>query len=155
MLELLMVVAIIGILSAIGTLSFRTATTAQDLLSSADQLVSQVRTMQSYSLNKLDTDAVDKVKITFTTTSYQITTDGSVSPAITLPAVTLPASVVLSVLPAGTTSLTFNPFNLAGNTHAMVTLTSTNGSKRTLVIAAETGRIRLDTANAPAYRSVE
>lgn len=150
LIELLVVVAIIGILATVAVMNIRPAIANQDLQSSTEQLISQVRTMQQISLNKSSDDAVDLVKISFTTSSCQIT-NGSASPAVTLPAITFPASVTLS----GSTSLTFDPKNLVNNVRAMVTLTSTTGSKRTLVIASETGRIRLDTSNSPAYRAEE
>lgn len=148
--ELLVVVAIIGVLSAIGLLNLRTVLAGQELQTSSEQLISQIRTMQQISLNKSPSDAANLVNISFTSNSCQIT-NGTVSPAVTLPTVTFPSSVALS----GSTSLTFDAKTPANNDRAMVTVTSTSGSKRTLVIAAETGRIRLDTSSSPAYRAEE
>ena len=148
--ELLVVVAILGVLATVGFINLRPALAGQELQTSAEQLISQIRTMQQISLNKSPSDAANLVQISFTSNSCQIA-NGTVSPAVTFPAVTFPASVTLS----GSTSLTFDAKTPANNARAMVTLTSTSGTKRTLVIASETGRIRLDSSNSPVYLATE
>ena len=148
--ELLVVVAILGVLSTVCFLNLRTVLAGQELQTSSEQLISQIRTMQQISLNKSPSDAANLVQISFASRSCQIT-NGTVSPAVTLPVVSFPSSVTLS----GSTSLAFDAKTPANNARAMVTLTSTSGTKRTLVIASETGRIRLDTSNSPAYLAAE
>ena len=152
LIELLVVIALLGILVAVAIVNVRPAIANQDLQTSAEQLISQIRTMQHISLQKSPTDAANRVRIDFTTTSYQITTDGSATPVVRLPAVALPSSVRLS----GATTLSFDPFTLSNNSHVMITLTSTvTGGTRTLVIAQETGRIRLDSSGSLSYRAEE
>ena len=151
MIELLMVVAIIGILSRVAMVQINTALSQRDLQSSAEKLISDVRTMQNISLQKSQTDSASKVKMSFTASSYQIFSDSTASPPVSLPAVQLPSSVTLS---GGLTDLTFDPHFLGNNTKQMISLSNASG-KRTLVIAPQTGRIRLDSAATPSYQTNE
>jgi len=152
LIELLIVIALIGILATLGLVGFQRATATQDLQSSTDKLITQIRTMQNISLTKSPGDSVDKVNMTLSSTSYQITTDKYATPVQAMSLNTLPSTVTMTA----PTSLTFDPFVLSNNAKAMITLTSsvTNVSRR-LIISQETGRIRLDTTGSANYLASE
>lgn len=155
LLELLITIAILGILAGIAGINMRYAIAKNDLITMTNQLAGDIRTMQQLSMEKAIDDTSAVVNLTFHTDSYQIITDQTAGTG--LPFKSLPASISLTTSSGNT--LSFNPGNLASNSAAMITLTSnilpSGENKQTIIISRMTGRIRIDTSATPAYRAEE
>lgn len=155
LLELLITIAILGILAGIAGINMRYALAKNDLTTMTNQLAGDIRTMQQLSMEKAIDDTSPSVNLTFRTDSYQIITNQASGTG--LPPRSLPASISLTTSSGKT--LLFNPSNLTNNTAVMITLTSSalpkGENKQTIVISRITGRIRIDTSDTPAYRAEE
>jgi len=153
--ELLVAIAILGILATIAIININYALARNDLVTASAQLAADIRTMQQLSMEKSPTGSSNAINITFSANSYQIITNSSSGTG--LAPKTLPASITIT--PSNGSTLIFDPANLSNNTAAMITLTSsslpTGENKRTIVISNITGRIRIDTSSTPAYKSTE
>jgi len=147
LIELLLVISIVGIFSALAVVNLRNSVAVNDLNSAADQLAINMRAMQQLSLQKATSDTANDVNMTITTTSYTINNFGT-----TLITTTLPNNITTN----GSSTITYDPYTLSNNLKGKITLTSAiNQQKRTIVIASETGRIRIDASSNPAYRTEE
>lgn len=154
LIELLVVIALLAIIAAIAMLNVSRVIAQNDLQTATVRLLGDVRTMQQLSMEKRREDDADKVNITFSGSSYQIVTDKTAGTA--LPVQTLPSGVSVSF--SGGNTLSFDTVDLTRNTNAMITLTSGSlpeNNTRTLIIARETGRIRVDSSAKPSYRQEE
>ncbi|SHI34950.1 prepilin-type N-terminal cleavage/methylation domain-containing protein [Propionispora hippei] len=155
LIELLVAIAILGILAGIAGINLRYGIAKNDLTTATSQLAADIRTMQQLSMEKAIDDTSAAINITFATGSYQIITDQSTNTGFS--SRTLPSSITLSSSNGNT--LAFNPSNLSTNTATMVTLTSSilpkTENKQTIIISRMTGRIRIDTSSTPAYRTEE
>nr|WP_173812558.1 type II secretion system protein [Dendrosporobacter quercicolus]NSL46959.1 type II secretion system protein [Dendrosporobacter quercicolus DSM 1736]SDL70550.1 prepilin-type N-terminal cleavage/methylation domain-containing protein [Dendrosporobacter quercicolus] len=154
LIELLVVIALLTIIAAIAIINVSHVVARNDLQTATVRLLADVRTMQQLSMEKRREDDADKVNITFSGNSYQIITNKTARTAF--PARTLPPGITVSF--SGGNTLSFDAVDLAKNTNAMITLTSASlpaNKTRTLVIARETGRIRVDSSARPSYLTEE
>jgi prepilin-type N-terminal cleavage/methylation domain-containing protein len=151
--ELLVVIAIIGIIVGFSVPSFGAWKADRELDAEIDDLVLSIRRMQQLSLQKSKTDATSRVSMIIQPGGYQIITDSTSNPQATQPFTSFHPGI--SIFPSDA-SLTFDPYTLSNNMPAILTLRHTETTNvRSIVIARETGRIRIDSSTNPDYRTGE
>jgi prepilin-type N-terminal cleavage/methylation domain-containing protein len=154
LIEIVVVIALLAIIASIAIVNINRIVAQNDLQTASVRLAADIRTMQQLSMEKRREDDMTKVNITFSGSSYQIVTDQAAGTK--LPVRTLPSGI--SVSSSGGNTLSFDAVDLTQNSNSMITLTSAAlpaNNTRTVVIARETGRIRVDTSARPSYRTEE
>ena len=137
MLELLLVVAILGIVAAIAVPRFTNANAQRDLDNAARQLVVDLRWTSQMAANSVDT-----VKVIFVNTSpfgYRVV-QGAAETVIK-PTYSFPATVLF---PSAVSSITYDVYGKpTGNADVSIILQNTAGQTRTVSIDYLTGRVRM------------
>ncbi len=148
LLELIIVVAILGVFFGMATVRVMDTVANNNLKWAAEQMAIDIRTMQELSLQKSATSTLN-VTMTITSNTYQINNLGT-----QLSQITMPTNVTIAV--TGDSPLTYDPYVFANNKENMIILTSgVTQQTRTIVLCKETGRIRIDSSNPAVYKGVE
>lgn len=148
LIEMVIVIAILLSFLGIVGLKVSDAIAIHDLSSTTEELAINIRTLQQLSLQKTRSGN-DIVNMTFTANTYQINSLGTQLPVVTLPK-------YITLVRAGNSALTYDPYVFTNNQESMITLKSKNTSQiRTIVICKETGRIRIDSSSSPSYKAEE
>lgn len=132
--EVVVVVAIIGILAAMAIPQLGNSVAEQELNSSAQQLVSELRYLQQITINADDTQTY---RMVFNSNQYYIANGVNIIKTIALPA---------SVLIYGTPSdMTFNRYDGGTTTAQTIQLRSASLNKSLYIkIHPNRGRVRID-----------
>ena len=137
MLELLLVVAILGIAAAIAVPRFTNANAQRDLDNAARQLVVDLRWTSQMAANSVET-----VKMVFVNTSpfgYRVVQGAAES--VIKPTYSFPATVLF---PSAVSSITYDVYGKpTGNADVSIILQNTAGQTRTVSIDYLTGRVRM------------
>jgi prepilin-type N-terminal cleavage/methylation domain-containing protein len=137
MLELLLVIAILGIVAAIAVPRFTNANAQRDLDNAARQLVVDLRWTSQMAANSVDT-----VKMIFVNTSpfgYRVvqgTAETVIKPTFSFPPTVL--------FPSAVSSITYDVYGKpTGSADVSILLQNTAGQSRTVSIDYLTGRVRM------------
>ena len=137
MLELLLVVAILGIVAAIAVPRFTNANAQRDLDNAARQLVVDLRWTSQMAANSVDT-----VKVVFVNTApfgYRVV-QGTAETVIK-PTYSFPTTVLF---PSAVSTISFDVFGKpTGSADVSIILQNTAGQSRTVNIDYLTGRVRM------------
>lgn len=147
LIELIIVIAILSIFFGMAAIRIADSVANNNLNSAAAQMAFDIRKLQELSLQKAATGNMN-INMTITSNTYQITNINT-----QLPQVSMPQYVTITT--TGLSPLTYDPYTFSNNKENMIVLTSERiHQTRTIVLAKETGRIRID-SNTPAHYRAE